>query len=254
MQLESHYKQFEQLFNDLVGKEPKFIAQSPNEGLYKAAVMFFFIKSWKTFQGIFTLCNIGLGEDAGILLRSLFEMTVNLMYISKDPLERARLFVEYDFVQRQQLHEKFSRKKADPSYARILAAATLDTVEELENNYKRVKKNYPNKRSWSGKSLADMAKDVSFEWQYDYIYWVLSHLVHPNPKAIDKYMRMEEGSIVIANASSKEDIERVWVSACGFLLLFFDRFNVAFSIGCEQGVEDAKKTLGSIVTEKKSNR
>lgn len=118
--MEHFFSQFSELVAGIISKAPQAEAQSEEEGMYKGLVLFSFIKGWKTFQGIFALRNKKFAEDAAILARSLFELSVNLLYISADPLPRSRLFLEYDYLQRKALLDKLAKVPDDPWTKNIL--------------------------------------------------------------------------------------------------------------------------------------
>lgn len=224
--MERFYEHFNSLVTEIFSKAPAIAAKTEEEAMYKGLLNLFFIKSWKTFQGIHILCQHKLAEDAAILARSLFELTVNLFYISADPLPRARLFWEYDHVQRKALLDKLSKVPDDPWTKGILEKGNSEALRDLRMEYARVEKNYPDKYHWSGKKLRGMAKEVNLELLYNYPYSIFSNFVHSSPQALRKFIRSTgaELEVTLHSSAEDEDIEMVWGFSCVCFLLVLDKF------------------------------
>ncbi|MBA7535786.1 hypothetical protein ES705_28044 [subsurface metagenome] len=77
---------------------------------YDYVISLLFSKTFKTYKSINILCKEGYGQDAGILLRSLFEIYVNITYISKDePEKMAKRYYEYSYIGKKHLVELSDR-------------------------------------------------------------------------------------------------------------------------------------------------
>jgi hypothetical protein len=211
-----------------------------NEKQYKIITLFFFIKSWRTFQSIRLLCSKKLSEDADILLRSLFEAVVNLKYISLDWQKRIELFIGYDYVQRQKLLDKL-KTLGDPLADRILQSSP-EVVREVLDEYSKLKDDYPNTLRWSGKSIEAMAKDVGLEKHY-IIYRLLSDHVHPSPRATLKYFSESPTGIVLGPSPSDDDIVRHVHTTCVYFLIICDHANEIFSLECDVKIKEINEQL-----------
>lgn len=99
--------------------------------------------------------------------------------------------VYYEIVQKIRLHRKLEKGK-DPWSKKILESKDKSQLEAEWKEYERVTKNYPDKSRWSGKSKKDIAKDIGMEWQYDFVYHILSEVAHTGPSAVSRYMRYKD--------------------------------------------------------------
>ena len=80
------------MFKILIEDKPEFTSNN----FYQPVIWFLVGKSAKTFRAIRILCGLGYGEDANILVRSLFENVLYIEYISKgDSKQRNELASEY---------------------------------------------------------------------------------------------------------------------------------------------------------------
>ena len=247
MSLKYYYSKIQLLVDQVFKKTTEITAKTPEEALYKGLVAFFFNKGWKTFQGVSLLCSNKLAEDAEILLRSLFEMAVNLTYISKDPLKRARLFLEYDFIQRKELLETLL--KADNQWAKkILDGTNPEPLNELEKDYNRVKGNYPDKWRWSGKSIREMCKDVGLELHYASVYWLSSNLAHTNPRAMLQYIVDNENGLLIGKEPSDKYIEKILLPTYTYFLTILIIKNESFDLGFNESIQELLEELKTLGT------
>lgn len=243
MDLEVFYNQFQELVTDLSHKTTAIHGKARNEVLYKGLVLYFFAKGWKTYQSIYLLCSKRFAEDAGILTRSLFEMTVNLLYISQRPSDRSKLFCEYGYVQKIRLHETLTKSADDEWCKRILASKSPSQLEAELKECNRVKRNYPKPTGWSGESIKKMAKEVGMSWHYDYIYLLLSGLAHTNPGAVRNYLSFDHEGTLVLQDSPQEEIDRIWRTTCIYFLLILDKMNDVFALGFEERIRTISEEL-----------
>jgi len=156
-------------------------------GDYQRLAFAFASKSAKSYQGVLRLAENGLGEPALILVRTLFEDLVNLVYISKEPERLAALFLDFHILEKKK-------------YIEYWEEAGLGDVEveqlrhEWETHYKaayaRVLPNYPKRTYWSGKNLKEMAAvDPELAKTYCTLYPYISGFAHGgSPLALASYV------------------------------------------------------------------
>ena len=76
-------------------------------------------KAYKTHEAILLLCLNGYGEDAAILTRSLFDLSITLLYILKDPTNKRVLrYFHYDSVIRKKINLLLLKKSGLTSQLR----------------------------------------------------------------------------------------------------------------------------------------
>ena len=82
-----------------------FHVRSPSDHAHRIIASGLFAKAFCTARAIRTLVEAGLIGDAAILLRSLLELAVTLLYIGRSPQTRAELYLNYQHVARKHLHD-----------------------------------------------------------------------------------------------------------------------------------------------------
>jgi len=151
------------------------------ESEYKFVAYFIFTKALKTLQSVQILCRCGYGSDGLSLCAVLFENLIDLLYIGKAPVRRARRYGQYEQVEpyyqaRRVLAEKRLPKGRRKAYARY--------ERDLFSQGRHLLRFFPSpKNGWSGKSLFDRAKAVKAGLAYRELYWVFCAHKHTLPMA-----------------------------------------------------------------------
>lgn len=185
--------------------------------------MLIFAAAQNLYISILKLCNEGLADVAGILLRSLFEDYIQVKYINKNKL--GSLFINYLWISMK--HEIDNAEKRIPE-SEIMNSQTYQANRALiYDKYDKYKCDYtkyfrkwykisswfkPRKRlqfNWSGKSLFKMAKDVGERASYNTIVPFHSKHVHCDPHGLVGFLKGDEDSITIENSASKEGIDLI---------------------------------------------
>ena len=60
---------------------------------YGEVITAFFIKALSSFRGVILLCEAGLGYEAGLIVRSLFNLSILVKWTEQDQEKRSRLFL-----------------------------------------------------------------------------------------------------------------------------------------------------------------
>lgn len=161
------------------------INETPNTDISELT-MFLLAKYYKTALALKTLVVSGFEEDARILLRTLFEILINLSYLSKDSTTRSKQFIEFFFIERKHLLDSI-RKHYRTTYDNI----DPNIKNKIVTDYNRVKNNYSNETQWSGKSIHQMAIDLGYnaKYWYDIVYSPESTYVHSSVSSSDKFLK-----------------------------------------------------------------
>jgi len=196
-------------------------------------------KASKTQLSILTLAERGLGQDAGVLTRVLFELSITTLYILDDKSEvRAKRFHDHDWVLRAYLYKKIS----DPKLA--YSASLPDTpIQEIQKEALKIKAKYPGMRDdqWSDKSLESMAKSVDRSLRYAIAYRLQCLLAHPNARNIRNYFLEEKNRSITVDAGMNEE----WVRE-SLILAFESLFDIVmawneyFNLGAERKLKILK--------------
>jgi len=101
-------------FNEGLRKiiEPVLDEHPEPRDLKQSFLLYALAKGYKTQAAILLLNERGLGQDAGILTRSLFELMVTALYIDRDNTGKAaKRFFDHDWVMRLNMYDNVSNKK-----------------------------------------------------------------------------------------------------------------------------------------------
>jgi len=201
-------------------------------------------KAYKTLQAILLLCKAGYGQDAGILLRSLFNLTVNVLYINKDPVNRAKRYIGYGNILRQKIAKT-------PTLSDIMGKLDECTLNEIDREVERAKETYKYNRSgWSDKSIKDMAKEVGLESGYDTAYVLMSSIEHSDARSADHYVSIGPTGVTLDPSPSTRYIRENLLTAAPLMLIMVDQWKDVFNLGIEAKIKELLDTW-SAITQKK---
>jgi len=217
----------------------------------KGVAIFFFTKAIKTNAAIWHLCADGYGEDAAILVRSLFNLVVNYYFIlSQDSGNRAIEFIEHHKITRKQIHDvikKWPDKFSDVKIANNKEKEIQQEAVEVVERYK-----FDPRKPWSRKSILAMSKDIdahsepnnhSFEQNYDILYTYLSDFEHSNVMSSGSYLS-EDSNGWIANVNPSEElVQENLATSAGLLLMIAEKFYNIFELKYEKELQDFLERL-----------
>ncbi|TGE35852.1 hypothetical protein E4K67_22295 [Desulfosporosinus fructosivorans] len=153
--------------------------------------MFMLAKFYKTLLAFRLLIVSGFEEDASILLRTLLENLINLVYISEKPQDRIKLFIEFDHIIRKRILDRFERNYPEE--------VIDDNVRNsILQNYELVKDNYKPKTSWRRMDImTNNLEDTQAKYWYDIVYSIESSYVHSNVRSSLKLIQKLDGKKVV---------------------------------------------------------
>jgi hypothetical protein len=160
---------------------------------------FFLRKATTTLDAICTLCEARFGEDALVLGRTIFELSVHLRTIaSPESVEQRRLkaecfIYEGDRQRVEKLEEMAALKKQGKCLSWITPIEAKNPVAEtipIPKDFVRPKK------------LKDMATELGGEWEswYHFLYWSVSHLAHPSGLGSHTYIQESDQEAEVSRA------------------------------------------------------
>lgn len=170
----------------------------PTDTACSTVALFFLCKVVRTGRAIKELAGAGYGVEAEVLVRAALEAFINLRFIvAKDCEERAQLFIEFEHVLAHHYLQRVDR------WQELFKG--LDLVPrrlEIEEQFQRVKRNYPSQNFWAAKiiprgGLRSMAEEVGLKWYYDFIYWFGSNQSHSNARSANEYMDVSKDGKII---------------------------------------------------------
>jgi len=167
----------------------KHVSGNLEDSAYKSTLFAFFLKSYKTYQAVIMLWRAGFPEDAFMLVRTLFEIRLQVRYMSEDPRARVRLFLEHDPVLRYKRYLRLKKEGMHDVVAGI--ECHQQELSELEQHYNEYKNNYASSNTWWGQNIEWLAKHFGEDtyWKYLTVYWMQSSLIHSNVTFAKQYLQ-----------------------------------------------------------------
>lgn len=163
-------------------------------------------KSVNVAQGVVSLIDAGLPEEAFGLSRTLVEVALNLRFVTnRDSERRAKRFAHYSAKWKLELIRRAVKHfKAQDSNGQLQPKYTKKQLRKMTPDYKRMvrlARKYPKRfaAGWSGKNVREMAfeadghdkidgKPVVWEFDYDWIYAWTSQYVHATAVSMDSHV------------------------------------------------------------------
>lgn len=207
---------------------------------HKRLMSFFHAKGYKTHQAIVLLARNGFGEDAGILTRSLINLSIAARWINHDPNKWVPAYLDYEHVFQARLNRKIVQDPRlvgrSPQDAMIdykdkqpmLDAAAKDATSRHGYNY----------RGWSGKSLYEMANELGMRSDYYFGYVLLSELEHTSIGALAEYVSLTpDGSFHVTGGPSLNWVRESLGAAHLFLIAIAKSVDQVLELGITTELE-----------------
>lgn len=209
---------------------------------YDRVLQLFFSRARRTFRAVRLLADNGYGEQALVLVRTLYEDTVNLLYISTNPDRLAKLFLEYahfrNFKYLQYLQEH---------YPESLKLEGPDTLHGLIHEYERVRHNYPRGDSWSGYSISRLARTLNLDGLHETLYKITSDLVHGNVAGVYHFLVTRDNrTIGVQSGTSLDYATQSVILAVECFRLILNEVNRHFKLPFEETLEHARRRLANL--------
>lgn len=178
-----------------------------------------------------------------IVARSLFEVDVTSHYIAADPVTRSQRYIDFEHVIRKNTLEAVERHRASPNSSWREVMQMMYTMEyapkkaKIEADYEGVKAAFEDPKgrrakSWSGKSIYAMAKEVDHLEAYDIFYADLSAFTHVNVMLANRFLRLrglKSGGPAWTQRAAELDVASVFRYTATFLTCFLQLFGKQFA-------------------------
>ncbi len=203
-------------------------------------------KAYKTHGAILFLCAQGFGEDAAILTRSLFDLSITLLYIMKDPTNKRVLrYFHYDSIIRKKM---FDYAKDVSTFAKLFEERKFHpkpgdtTIEEVEKYAKlaQEKHNY-GRMGWSDKPIRQMAEEVGREGAYQTVYYLQSNISHSAVRTMNDYVKAHDKGYTVDIGRGESWVEEDLIASFDFLLAIVGRCNKTLRLGIAKQLYDLSK-------------
>ena len=230
-----------EISNKIDTKIPAGIAENESS-LEKWIFLFFYFKARKTYKAIVLLWNQGYPEDAFILTRTLFEISLQARYISEDPQSRSEQFIRFDPVRRWRHFEKL-RKSGVENFLQEMEKKP-EMLQQLKHDHDESMKKfcYPkNSQNWWGESLEWLAKHLGNGTDPIYfgLYPIQSGHVHSDIRSSKAYLKLYGGNFVFNDSSDLGNNIVIPMEATRNLIIVASYFVNIFDLKLENELSSA---------------
>ncbi|MGD0022883.1 MAG: DUF5677 domain-containing protein [Smithellaceae bacterium] len=211
------YHKYQDLFDFTkvtIDESITFVVGERANTVERQVTLFHFVRTAYLLDAIYILCLYGRATTAKVILRSLFNLYIDIKWIaSEDTQKRFERFADFEVI--------FKKLGMDDivQHGDIWDEIKNDDCTVHYNEFERIKTKYHLKErkdffNWSGKSIYEMAKEVGIEKDYKIIYGHLSSIEHTRPNSVRSYLDdSEKGKTKIKAISRDEDIDKVLITA-----------------------------------------
>jgi hypothetical protein len=219
-----------QFCNSIFNSFKEAFEKNEVKDLQKGLLSFHVYKATSLMKAIKSLSECENVSEGYILLRTLVNLCINILWINAEDVEnRAQRYAAFDVVYKQRGIERLLKqsKNVDVELLTKKLSENKKKIEILKKKY-GLDKNY-NMSSWSGKSIAGMAKECEMEWYYDIVYSYLSNHEHSNPNSVQEYFKgFENGKIVLKEIEEDDGGPQLVVRAMDIYLKLVVLYNEKF--------------------------
>ncbi|MFH1136359.1 MAG: DUF5677 domain-containing protein [Pseudomonadota bacterium] len=227
------YKALFDFSSKFIEKDIDLVTCQVTDSLDRHIILFHFVKACNLMLAIHTLSINGLATEGKIILRSFFNLLVNLKWLAEnDDVNRFEKFKDFE-----EIYKCSNIKTACEHYDGWSDQEKDKRIKECKEKRKRIKEKYnlktdPSQTSWSGKKISEMAIDVGLGYFYRLLYKPLSSSEHTGPDtALDYFDDSNNEETIIKFGAREDNIESVMLKAIGIF------FSVKESVFKYLGIE-----------------
>lgn len=207
---------------------------------YDRVLQLFFTRAVHAFQAIGLLAGEGLGTDAMILVRTLYEQVLNLLYIATDPDRLAEQYLDYAHY-RNWVYLRFLRRH----YPEAAARMDPEAVENMRRQFLRVRKRYPGGRSWHGKTITELARLLRLDGTHETLYKITCDVAHGNVSGLYPLLTLAEERLGVPDGRGGDDeyAEEAVELAVQCVVPILGEVSRHFGLGMEARLEEIRARL-----------
>ena len=230
-----------EISNKIDNKIPVGIAENESS-LEKGTFLFFYFKVRKTYKAIVLLWNQGYPEDAFILTRTLFEISLQVRYISEDPQSRSERFIRFDPVRRWRHFAKLQKSGGENFLQEWTKNPKM--LQQLEQDHDESMKKFcysKNSQNWWGESLEWLAKHLGNGTDPIYfgLYPIQSGYVHSDIRSSRAYLKIDVSNLVFNDSSDLSNNIVIPVEATRNLIIVASCFANIFELKLDNEISSA---------------
>lgn len=205
------------------------------------------VKLLRHDEALEILADRGFGSEAGMILRTMFEAAVNIMWITKDIEKDGELvaklerYTAYQFVVSQKYRDYATNSEALKQIPEAAREEWKKNSDILNEKAIEVKDEYgfnPYK-PWSGKTLKAMANDVGWGERYDTLYQIYSDVVHSGIMSVQEYLVFDkDGKVTVNYRVQTEHCKTGLQEGKNYLLTAFGFLNIFLGLNLDKIIDE----------------
>lgn len=201
-------------------------------------------KALKTFRAIQLVCEAGLGQDASVLLRQLFETTLAVGFILKtDSVNRATMLVVHERQRHLVMLRELRRLSGTEGIATDEDVKAAEHVLQVTADHLGADLVDSVRRHWSGNSVEWAAGELGLSSFYGTLYRITSSIAHGSDVMTHFSLDISSGTPTLKLIPTDDHIVPVLISAGTLLRMLTDWTNK--SLRCDES--DAVEQIASAV-------
>lgn len=223
----------------------------PNDGRFWP-ILHLAVQVLRKHEALELLAERGFGQEAGMILRSMFEATVNAMWIAKDFDTRIKRYHAYQFFSArkyQNLADKWGIKgKQTPKKDDTSVNKSLKQIGE-ENGWRELPKyGFRKHEYWSGMSLKKMAEEIGWLQRYEFVYQIYSDVIHSSASsAADYFSQSDSGAMFINVGPQLQHSEACLREGFLYLAATFEIANDCVNMSLDEPLDKAWAKLPEVL-------
>ena len=215
----------------------------PNDGRFWP-LMHLAVQVLRKHEALVLLAERGFGQEAGMMLRSMFESTVNAMWIAKDLDARLERYHAYQFFSAQKyrnLADKWGIKTKRPQTEHDKSSnRTLKQMAEEKGWRELPKYGFRANEYWSGKPLKKMAEEIGWLHRYEFIYRIYSDVIHSGASSAADYISQSDSGVVSISVGPQLQHSEICLrEGYLYLIVTFEVANECVGLGLEPQLDKA---------------
>jgi hypothetical protein len=159
------------------------------------------MRSVESLAFLFTNNPNEAAYDGAMILRGIYDAHLQALHILKDPEARARLYLDFQWVESHKLREVLASNPS--SLAKFVMSSPKRATAEphVQARFEAVKANYAAKggslrNNWYRGTLADLARDVGYEPEYFMFSRLVNGVVHSSAFALKSKPQLGGGTLI----------------------------------------------------------
>jgi len=212
-------------------------------------LMYFFVRSYKSYGALRLLWINGYIEDAHTIARTIYELCLQADFMSEDLENRSIQFADSVYATMLEYYRRLSPEHAE--LGKPMAEQMMRQRKDFRKS-KGLPEEPPKYQTnwWGGGGVKRLieALNLPLDHEYETIYFMLSDHVHSSVSLVHRYARTSSDEDALNLNFNPERSHELTIpySTTGWLLRIGRRVSEAMGLGLEKDLEQAAVELNSV--------